>query len=69
MLGKNSFGNMHYNGPCPPKGSLHHYTFTVYALDKMLDTSILDAPMLLKTMEDHIIGQASTSTSYARWPT
>ncbi len=26
------FGDLHYDGPCPPAGSgVHHYDFTVYA--------------------------------------
>lgn len=30
---KNDFGNSHYDGPCPPRGSgVHHYEFTVWAL-------------------------------------
>ena len=30
---KNDFGAAGYGGPCPPKGSPHHYQFTVFALD------------------------------------
>lgn len=30
----NDFGNKGYGGPCPPTGSgLHHYEFTVWAID------------------------------------
>jgi Raf kinase inhibitor-like YbhB/YbcL family protein len=32
----NDFGDPHYDGPCPPAGvapDVHHYVFTVYALD------------------------------------
>ena len=32
-IAKNSFDKAAYNGPCPPKGSSHNYTFTLYALD------------------------------------
>ncbi|HEX2548302.1 MAG TPA: YbhB/YbcL family Raf kinase inhibitor-like protein, partial [Gammaproteobacteria bacterium] len=35
--GVNSWGKNHYNGPCPPPGQMHHYIFTLYALDTMLD--------------------------------
>jgi Raf kinase inhibitor-like YbhB/YbcL family protein len=38
--GENSFGDDHYNGPCPPKGDqAHHYVFNLYALraDPKLD--------------------------------
>lgn len=31
---KNDFGSVTYGGACPPKGhGLHHYNFTIYALD------------------------------------
>ena len=26
-----------WNGPCPPKGSTHHYRFTLYALDQQIE--------------------------------
>jgi Raf kinase inhibitor-like YbhB/YbcL family protein len=29
----NDFGEIGYGGPCPPKGTPHHYQITVYALD------------------------------------
>jgi Raf kinase inhibitor-like YbhB/YbcL family protein len=29
--GKNDFGKTGYGGPCPPKGSNHHYYFKLYA--------------------------------------
>lgn len=37
IQGKNDFGKIGYNGPCPPKGKAHRYYFKVYALDTMLD--------------------------------
>jgi Raf kinase inhibitor-like YbhB/YbcL family protein len=30
---RNSFGTLGWGGPCPPAGSLHHYTFLLKALD------------------------------------
>jgi Raf kinase inhibitor-like YbhB/YbcL family protein len=36
----NDFGDPNYDGPCPPAGlapDIHHYVFTVYALDTELD--------------------------------
>ena len=32
----NDFDRRGYNGPCPPKGTLHHYRLTVYGLDTTL---------------------------------
>ncbi len=36
VQGRNDFGRIGYNGPCPPPGKAHHYHFKVYALDKEL---------------------------------
>lgn len=36
-FGKNDFGNLRYNGPCPPKGEVHRYRFTALAVDRSTD--------------------------------
>jgi Raf kinase inhibitor-like YbhB/YbcL family protein len=33
VTGKNDFGTLGWGGPCPPPGRLHHYVFTLFALD------------------------------------
>jgi Raf kinase inhibitor-like YbhB/YbcL family protein len=35
--GVNGFGNVGYQGPCPPPGTPHHYHFHLYALDTKLE--------------------------------
>jgi Raf kinase inhibitor-like YbhB/YbcL family protein len=35
--GVNGFGNIGYQGPCPPPGNPHHYHFHLYALDTKLE--------------------------------
>jgi Raf kinase inhibitor-like YbhB/YbcL family protein len=35
--GVNGFGNIGYQGPCPPPGTPHHYHFHLYALDIRLE--------------------------------
>jgi Raf kinase inhibitor-like YbhB/YbcL family protein len=35
--GRNDFGKIGYNGPCPPRGRVHHYSFKLYSLDSMLN--------------------------------
>jgi Raf kinase inhibitor-like YbhB/YbcL family protein len=57
-----------YDGPCPPWNDerLHHYIFTIYALD----VASLDLPAdftgqdVCSAMEGHIIGQASLMGTY-----
>jgi Raf kinase inhibitor-like YbhB/YbcL family protein len=60
--------NFGYSGPCPPPGlvpdGIHHYVFTVYALDKELDLPpSVDFPptgaALYRAMIGHVIDQAS----------
>jgi Raf kinase inhibitor-like YbhB/YbcL family protein len=36
LQGRNDGGSIGYTGPCPPPGPRHRYTFTLYALDRML---------------------------------
>ena len=33
VVAKNDFGTTGWGGPCPPPGPLHHYVFTLRALD------------------------------------
>ncbi len=61
-----------YDGPCPPWNDerLHHYVFTVYALDiEQLD---LPEPFtgheLVEALEGHVLGQASLTGSYTLNP-
>ncbi len=61
-----------YDGPCPPWNDerLHHYVFTVYALD----VDRLDLPDefggadALKAMDGHVLGQASLTGTYSLNP-
>lgn len=67
MVGKNSWGKTQYNGPCPPKGSKHHYTFSLYALDQVLNLPEgSDATDLLEVMKNYIIQQATLKGLYNR---
>ncbi|WP_376693625.1 YbhB/YbcL family Raf kinase inhibitor-like protein [Wenzhouxiangella sp. EGI_FJ10409] len=61
-----------YDGPCPPWNDerLHHYAFTVYALD----TEHLDLPRtftghdVVKALEGHVLGKASITGTYTLNP-
>ncbi|OGA42646.1 MAG: phospholipid-binding protein [Betaproteobacteria bacterium RIFCSPLOWO2_12_FULL_63_13] len=65
----NYFG---YDGPCPPWNDeiLHHYVFTVYALDvaKLALSGDFACRDALKAMEGHILDRASITGTYTLNP-
>jgi hypothetical protein len=67
VQGSNSWGNLGYGGPCPPKGGPHRYTFRLYTLDTVLD---LDAGVsrgeLDEAMEGHVLGRGELMGRYRR---
>lgn len=66
MQGRNSSGELGYNGPCPPSGT-HRYFFKLYALDEMLGLSAgADKGELLKAMEGHILAQGELMGTFSR---
>jgi Raf kinase inhibitor-like YbhB/YbcL family protein len=68
LVGKNSFGKMQYNGPCPPKGTAHTYVFTLYALDGKLKVPAgAEGKEVLAEIKDHTVGTAKLTTVYSRW--
>ena len=64
--GRNGFGKVGYGGPCPPSGA-HHYHFTLYALDEVLQ--IAGVPTL-KGLESaiagHVLEQTTLIGTYSR---
>jgi len=66
IIGKNSFGNTNYGGPCPPSGS-HRYFFKVYALDSRLEIKAgSDKKTLEDAMKDHVISSAELMGHYQK---
>jgi Raf kinase inhibitor-like YbhB/YbcL family protein len=67
MQGKNGFGKVGYNGPCPPPGKTHRYFFRLYALDSKLT---LQPGATRKELDDamkgHILGKAEHMGTYFR---
>lgn len=57
-----------YDGPCPPRNDarLHHYVFTVYALDveRLGLSGAFGGKDALAAMDGHILAQGSYSGSY-----
>ena len=66
LQGKNDFGKVGYNGPCPPSGT-HRYFFKLYALDAELDLKPgATKSDLLKAMEGHVVAQGELVGTYSR---
>jgi Raf kinase inhibitor-like YbhB/YbcL family protein len=66
IQGKNDFGGIGYGGPAPPAGSVHHYRFTVYALDDKMDRITVGATAdeLKAQMQGHILAQDTLTGLY-----
>jgi len=69
QLGATSAGKPGYYGPCPPPGPVHHYTFTLYALDlaNISGEAPLTAAELQRRIGGHILARAvlqGTETSH-----
>jgi Raf kinase inhibitor-like YbhB/YbcL family protein len=65
-VGKNSSGNMRYDGPCPPSGT-HRYFFKLYALDSMLSLSPgATKEQVLNAMKGHILAQGELMGTFSK---
>lgn len=65
--GPTGWGKPGYRGPAPPKGKVHHYHFTLYALDAGLDLKPgLNKDKLLAAIEGHVIGKGELIGTYER---
>lgn len=65
-LGQNSWDKMHYKGPCPPRGTTHHYQFTLYALDSSLTIPVgANYTTLKAAMENHILDSTTLTSTYS----
>jgi Raf kinase inhibitor-like YbhB/YbcL family protein len=59
-------GKQGYGGPCPPSGT-HHYHFTLYALDTLLDLPAgASKEALLNAMHGHILEKTTLIGTYQR---
>lgn len=65
--GKNSFGDIGYGGPAPPKGKPHRYFFKLYALNHRLElpTSATKND-LLAAMKGHVLAEGQLMGIYQR---
>ena len=59
LQGRNDFGKVGYNGPCPPRGSAHRYFFKIYALDSPMGLKPgATKADLERAMKGHTLDQA-----------
>jgi Raf kinase inhibitor-like YbhB/YbcL family protein len=66
VIGNNSIGDAIYRGPCPPDADLHHYVFTLYALDISLDLAQgSEADDVYNAMKHHILKEAQLTGLYS----
>ena len=68
LQGKNSWDDLGYGGPQPPKGhGTHHYHFKLYALNQALGSGPgLTKEELLKAMKGHITAEGELIGTYER---
>ena len=71
LQGLNSWSkgqNIGYRGPMPPAGhGVHHYHFTLYALEaKLVAEPGLDKKTLLREIDEHVLGEGELVGTYQR---
>ena len=67
LQGKNDFGKIGYDGPCPPPGSTHRYYFKLYGLDEFVQLQPgLTKAQLEAVIKGHIVDQAELIGLYKR---
>ncbi len=66
-LGANSFNQLGYGGPCPPPGKVHHYIFTLYALNaSRIGPTGMTGSRAQSAMRKHVLARASITGLYRR---
>ena len=67
LQGKNGLKEIGYVGPCPPNEPVHHYVFTVYALDSLLDLDTgASKGEVVKAMQGHVLGHGHLTGVFQR---
>lgn len=66
-IAENSEKKRGYVAPCPPTGSTHTYSITLYALSALVDTQKhTTAPSIIEQMNRVVLEIASTDFTYSR---
>ena len=65
--GRNDFGKIGYNGPCPPRGSEHRYVFKLYALDSKINLAPGTTKSQLEgAIRGHVLAQTDLIGKFQR---
>ena len=65
--GRNDFGKIGYDGPCPPPGKPHRYFFKLYALDTKTNLRAgATKADVERALKGHSLGQAELMGRYGR---
>jgi Raf kinase inhibitor-like YbhB/YbcL family protein len=65
--GRNDFGKIGYNGPCPPPGNPHRYFFKLFALDSKTDLKPgASREEVERVISGHTLGKADSMGRYKR---
>jgi len=64
VQGRNSFGKLGWKGPCPQTNEVHHYRFTIYALDTALNLPGASGEQVLDAMKGHILAKGQFTGTY-----
>lgn len=66
-FGSNSIGKTDYVSPCPPPGKIHHYVFSLFALDSLLPLKDGTNKQTIKeAMKSHILAEAKLTGLFKR---
>ncbi len=67
VQGLNDFGEVGYDGPCPPTHSFHRYIFDLYALDTKLNLPTGSIKrQVLDAVNNHILAHGQLTGRYQR---
>jgi Raf kinase inhibitor-like YbhB/YbcL family protein len=65
--GRNDFGRTGYEGPCPPHGPAHRYSFRLFALNTRLNLKAGATKVEVeRAMKGHVLAQAELVGKYKR---
>nr|HEX4318076.1 YbhB/YbcL family Raf kinase inhibitor-like protein [Kofleriaceae bacterium] len=66
VAGMNAKGDNGWMGPCPPAGATHRYQFTVFALDKNLNSRDYTLDKLDSAVKGHVVASGAIVGTYTR---